>query len=168
MVTTGFALDLEKLIINGVNALGFELVGVEFDIHSNPKLLRVYADVAANKVPNDDGARVGITLDDCGKISYHLNKVLSVTQDLQLGNYVLEVSSPGLERRLFNLLQIEQHLNKEVRLRLTSPFNGRSNFVGMLKGVDHSLNRVFLEIDGQDLYFNFDNIAKVNLVYRKL
>ena len=101
-------------------------------------------------------------------INYHLNKVLSVSPSLQFSNYVLEVSSPGLERRLFSLLQMEQHLNKEVKLRLASSLNGRSNFVGMLRSVDHSLNRVFLEVDGQGLYFDFDNIAKANLVYRKL
>ncbi len=167
----GFGSNLEKLIASEVAALAgsFELIGLEFDNHNNPKVLRVYADVV-NKPPAVDSTvscRSSITLDECVKISYHLNKVLSVAPNLQLSNYVLEVSSPGVERRLFNLVQFEQHIGKVAKLHLIQPLNGRSNFVGILCSVDHSLNRVLVDVDGQNIYFDFDNIAKANLVYRK-
>ncbi len=168
-----FNADIEKLIASEISALGFECIGVEFDNHSNPRALRVYADVFLNAeiaANNIDTAinKSGITLDDCGKISYHLNKCLSVYPNLNLGDYVLEVSSPGVERRLFNLLQFERYIGREVKLRVAVPLNGKSNFIGLLCSVDHVLNRVFLEVDGQNLYFDFDNIAKANLIYRKL
>lgn len=165
-----FRADLEKLVASSISSLGFELIGLEFDNHSNPKVLRVYADVPASKVSDVSGEVVqnGITVDDCSKISYHLNKILSVEPALQQpSNYLLEVSSPGLERRLFNMLQMERHVGKEVKLHLGVALNNRSNFVGVLLSVDHALNRVLIEVDGQNLYFDFGNIAKANLVYRK-
>lgn len=170
-MNVGFGSNLEKLIASELAALAgsFELVGLEFDNHSNPKVLRVYADVV-NKPPavaSTVGCRSSITLDDCAKISYHLNKVLSVAPNLQFSNYVLEVSSPGVERRLFNLLQFEQNIGQLAKLHLIKPLDGRSNFVGILCAVDHSLNRVLIDVDGQNIYFDFDSIAKANLVYRK-
>jgi ribosome maturation factor RimP len=68
---------------------------------------------------------------------------------------------------LFNLLQFEQNIGKVAKLHLIQPLNGRSNFVGILCSVDHLLNRVLIDVDGQNIYFDFDNIAKANLVYRK-
>lgn|GEM_PF-1324816 len=80
-----FHSELEKLVASEVSALGFEFIRLEYISHSKSSVLRVYVN-AVN----------GITLNDCGKISYHLNKVLSVTNSLKLGEYVLEVSSPGI------------------------------------------------------------------------
>lgn len=78
-------LDLEKLIANEISSLGFEFVKLEIDSNNKTNILRVYANTVG-----------GITINDCGKISYHLNKVLSVSEELHLSDYILEVSSPGI------------------------------------------------------------------------
>ena len=81
-----FYSELEKLVASEVNALDFKFIKLEYISYSKfNNILRVYVD----KVN-------GVTLNDCGKVSYHLNKVLSVADNLQLGEYTLEVSSPGM------------------------------------------------------------------------
>ena len=151
-----FSSKLEMLIASEINSLGFLFVGLEFDRHSKPDVLRVYADISN-----------GITVNDCGKIGYHLNKVLSVASDLGVQNYVLEVSSPGVERRLFTLSQCEQFLGRKIKLKLQTVVDGKSNIVGVLRSVDQAHNKILIGMDGQDLYFDFDNIARANLVYCK-
>lgn len=78
-------LDLEKFIAVEVSGLGFKFVKLEFNVSRENKILRIYADKVG-----------GITVDDCGKINYHLNKVLSVSNYKKLNDYILEVSSPGI------------------------------------------------------------------------
>jgi len=157
-----FCSELEKIIASEVCALGFDFIGLEFDRHTKPAVLRVYTDIAVKTETNSGG----ITVDDCGKINYHLNKVLSVTPSIIVDNYVVEVSSPGVERRLFTLLQCEQYLDKKVKLRLSKTgINEKHNVVGILRSVDKLLNRLLVDVDGQNLYFDFNNIARANLVY---
>jgi ribosome maturation factor RimP len=66
--------------------MGYELVGVEFHARPDRSLLRVYID-----------GEKGITLDDCQRVSHQLGGVLDV-EDLIVGRYTLEISSPGLDR----------------------------------------------------------------------
>ena len=82
-----FYSELETLVASEVSALGFEFIRLEYISHNRSNVLRVYVNTTVND---------GITVNDCGKISYHLNKVLSVASSLKLGEYVLEVSSPGV------------------------------------------------------------------------
>lgn len=79
-------LKLEGLITNEVVGLGFQFVKLEFDYKNKPNILRIYVNTIN-----------GITLNECGKINYHLNKVLSILDDLREYDYILEVSSPGIE-----------------------------------------------------------------------
>jgi ribosome maturation factor RimP len=69
--------------------MGYELVGVEFHARRDSALLRVYID-----------GETGITLDDCQRVSHQLSGVLDVEDPIE-GRYTLEVSSPGLDRPLF-------------------------------------------------------------------
>lgn len=179
------AVDLDKLIEAEIHALGFDFVGLEFDRHVTPNVLRVYADLnltnvtsigAAEKaeevkeITSDDSKikAKGITVEECGRISYHLNKVLSVASNLNLKSYLLEVSSPGIERRLFNLSQYEKYLGKTIKVRLYKVVENKRSVIGVLQSVDRTQNKIFLNIEGQDFNFNFDDIAKANLVYSKL
>jgi ribosome maturation factor RimP len=165
---------LESLISKEIDRLGFAFLGLEIENSpNNRKLLRVYVNVinnldTTNEQINLDMKKPGVTLDDCSKINYHLNKLLSVNADLNFSNYTLEISSPGVERRLFNLLQIKEQIGKEVKIKLISSLENRNNFTGRLLDVDLALKKVFLEVEEQNFCFNYDNIAKANLVYRKL
>jgi len=77
---------LRRILTSVVEAMGYEWVGMEFHPRHANALLRVYIDSA-----------IGITLDDCQRVSHQLSGVLDV-EDLIAGQYILEVSSPGLDR----------------------------------------------------------------------
>ena len=184
--------NLEDLINSELQGLGFTLVGLELTNQGRSKLLRLYVDraddyylseklyskklsgvkLSGEKLSGDhavlaEPSKTGINLEDCSKINYHMNKFLSVFPELQLGEYILEVSSPGVERRLFKLSDFTEHLNKEVRLRLRLAVEGKVNISGLLLEVDCKLNKIFVEIDKQRICLDYDNISKANLVYRK-
>lgn len=165
---------LEILISKEIDRLGFVFLGLEIENSPNSrKLVRVYVNVinnldTTNKQINLDIKKPGVTLDDCSKINYHLNKLLSVNADLNFSNYILEISSPGVERRLFNLLQIKEQIGNEVKIKLISSLENRNNFTGILLDVDLALKKVYLKVEEQNFCFNYENIAKANLVYRKL
>lgn len=165
---------LESLISKEIDRLGFAFLGLEIENSPNSrKLVRVYVNVInnldmTNEQLNLDMKKLGVTLDDCSKINYHLNKLLSVNADLNFSNYTLEISSPGVERRLFNLLQIKEQIGNEVKIKLISSLENRNNFTGILLDVDLALKKVLLEVEEQNFCFNYDNIARANLVYRKL
>jgi ribosome maturation factor RimP len=106
-----------------VHALGFELVDLE--AHAARRgLLRVYIDHES-----------GVTLADCELVSHQLGALLDVEDPLP-GSYVLEVSSPGFDRRLRTLAHFERFAGREVRIELKQPREGRRRVRGCLKGID--------------------------------
>jgi ribosome maturation factor RimP len=115
---------LTSLARGVVEPMGYELVGVEFFPRSaRSSLLRVYIDHER-----------GITLDDCTAVSHQLSGVLDVDDPLP-GNYDLEVSSPGLDRILFTVDQIQRFRGHRARVKLATKLDGRRNFEGVLRDV---------------------------------
>jgi len=116
---------IHALIRRPVEAMGYELVGVEmlrkgrFDW-----VLRVYID--------HEG---GVGLDDCGAVSHQLSGVLDV-EDPIADHYDLEVSSPGLDRPLFEPAHFERFKGRKARLRLIVPLRGRQKLDGILAGTE--------------------------------
>ncbi len=113
---------LTSLIQPVVAGLGYELVGVEFDAHQ--RILRVFIDQEA-----------GITLDDCSKVSYQLSGALDVDDPIP-GRYQLEISSPGMDRPLFDLAHFERFKGEMARLQLARAIEGRRRFKARLLGVE--------------------------------
>ena len=107
-----------------VDALGFELWGVEYLSQGRHSILRIYID-----------AENGITVEDCARVSEQVGSVLDV-EDPITGEYTLEVSSPGMDRLLFRLDQYPAFVGETVELRLRVPFEGRRKFKGVLTGVE--------------------------------
>lgn len=110
-----------------VTAEGLEFVHCELLGSGARSVLRVYVDKPG-----------GVSSDDCSEISHQLSSVLDV-EDLIPHRYVLEVSSPGIERRLYRLADYERFAGRAVRIRTVEPIDGRRNFRGMLMGLtnDH-------------------------------
>ena len=73
----------------------------------------------------------GVTADDCERVSRQVSGVLDVEDPIG-DRYVLEVSSPGLDRILFKPEQYLANLGAQVQVRLTVPFDGRRQFTGVL------------------------------------
>lgn len=144
--------QLEALIAPVVNGLGYELWGVEYRAQGRHTVLRIYID-----------AEKGIEVDDCAAVSRQLSGVFDVEDPVQ-GEYTLEVSSPGMDRPLFTLDQFRRHVGQRVQVRLRTPFEGRRNFSGLLKGVDE--DEVIVEVDEHEYLLPIDSIDKANVVPR--
>ena len=142
---------LNQLITPTVEAMGFELVGIEF--MSNVKaggLLRVYIDRPQ-----------GITLDDCARVSHQISGLLDVEDPIE-GNYNLEVSSPGIDRPLFSKKDFVRFQGREVSLKTRAKIGGRRRFSGKLAGV-HG-DEVQVVVDGEVIHLPLDQIDKARLV----
>ena len=141
--------ELRKLIEPAVTVLGYELVGVEF-IHGKSGLLRVYID-------HDDG----IGVDDCKAVSYQVSGLLDVEDPIR-GQYTLEVSSPGLDRPLFQARDYERFAGQQVKLRLSVPVAGRRRFKGTLLGLRDQ--QVVVKMDDEELLVPLHEIDQARLV----
>jgi ribosome maturation factor RimP len=142
--------DLRALLEPGVRALGFELVDSELAGSGRNAVLRVYI----------DGPH-GVTVDDCAQVSRQLSAILDV-EDPFPERYVLEVSSPGLDRPLVKHEDFERFVGERVKIRLRLPLEGRRNFSGRMVGVksDH----IVLEVDGKTMNLDFGGIERARLV----
>ncbi len=142
---------LQELLAPTIVALGYELVGVMRSSQGgHGVLLRIYIDS-----PN------GITLSDCGQVSHQVDGVLSVNSPIQ-GHYILEVSSPGLDRPLFTLEHFVRFTGHKVKIHLTRPKDGRRNFIGTLQKVQD--NDVVIMVDGAEYNLPFERIDKAHIV----
>jgi len=141
---------IQEIIGPVIQALGFQLWGVEYLGQGKHTLLRVYIDKAE-----------GVNVDDCAEASRQVSSILDVEDPIKT-EYTLEVSSPGLDRMLFTLDQFRQYIGAEIKAKLTENFAGRRNFQGRLEAVQD--DEVVL-IAGEDKYvFPFELIEKANVV----
>ena len=144
--------QLQALLAPVVEALGYQCWGIEFISQGRHSLLRVYID-------NPDG----ILIDDCEKVSRQISGVLDVEDPIS-GEYTLEVSSPGMDRPLFTLAQFAAHAGEQVKIRLRSPYEGRRNFQGVLRGVEEQ--DVVVQVDEHEYLLPIDSIDKANIIPR--
>ncbi len=103
----------------------------------------------------------GITLDDCSAVSRQLSGVLDV-EDPIAGQYVLEVSSPGLDRPLFTLDHYRRFRGQRVRLRLAAKLEGRRKLEGRILDVEQEA--VLLGVDGETFSIPLDVVESARLV----
>ena len=143
---------LASLIEPIATAMGLELWGVEYFARSNTSTLRVYID-SGN----------GIGIGDCERFSRQLGSVLDV-EDPILGEYTLEVSSPGLDRPLYTLLQYGNYIGEKIDLKLRFPYEGRRKFKGELKGIE--TGDIVLMVDDHEYLLPFESIEKARVVPR--
>ena len=146
--------DLQKLrrvLAAVVETMGYELVGVEFHARRDSALLRVYID-----------GETGITLDDCQRVSHQLGGVLDV-EDPIAGRYTLEVSSPGLDRPLFEPRHFVRFAGSEVRIQLRELLDGRRKLIGRLLGIRDD-EVVIVDAEGREWRVPLERIEKARLV----
>ncbi len=141
---------LYEIITPVVEALGYELVGIEYISQGKHSVLRLYID-----------SEKGIVVDDCAEVSHQVSGVLDV-EDPVKGVYHLEVSSPGLDRPLFNEEHYERFAGHQAKIQLTAPLNGRRKFQGVLLGL--KAGGVAIVVDDTEYLLPFASIDKANLV----
>jgi ribosome maturation factor RimP len=142
---------LEPIIAPQVEAAGYRLVRLRL-IGSKTKTLQIMAERA-------DGQ---MDVEDCAKLSRALSEFLDAEDPIE-GEYVLEVSSPGIDRPLTRITDFARWSGHEAKLELNAPDEtGRKRFKGMLLGLDG--NDVVLDASGTRVKFPFRNIAEAKLV----
>lgn len=141
---------LAEIIAPVIEDMGFELVRVRL-MSGKETTLQVMAD-------KPDG---GIEVDDCADISTAISAVMDV-EDPILDAYMLEVSSPGIDRPLTRLKDFETFEGYEAKLETTDLIDGRKRFRGVLAGVEG--DDVLINIEEGTIGLNFDWLAEAKLV----
>lgn len=138
-------------------SLGMELVEIEYKREGRAMVLRVYVDKPG-----------GVNLDDCADVNRELSAILDV-EDVVPGRYLLEVSSPGLNRPLKTEADYQRYAGRlvKIRTRLLTPDdkgNMRKTFFGELLGLSDGSVRMKLK-EGQTASLPLAGIAKANLEF---
>ena len=142
--------SVTELIEPGLLAKRLDLVDVEFKKEGKNWVLRIYIDRES-----------GVTLEDCQKVSRLAGDLIEV-EDVIEPVYILEVSSPGLNRVLKKEKDFLKYSGKKINIQCHAHMDGKKKFTGILTGfIDQSIH---LEMDGQQLTIPLSIVAKANLV----
>jgi len=125
--------ELSRLIEPSIERLGYELVDLEVRLGGKSGVVRVFIDQPS-----------GIGLDDCEKASLAVSALLDVEDPLP-GHYDLEVSSPGLNRKLTKPAHFKRFTGSEVKVEMRFPIEGRKRFRGELTSADAETIRVVVD-----------------------
>ncbi len=130
--------------------MGYNFWGLECQASENTAQVRIFIDHSE-----------GITLDDCSRVSQQLSAVLDVEDPVQVP-YTLEISSPGINRKLFSAEQMKAAVGSKVKVKTTWPINERRNIRGVLKDAnDEQLTIVTQE--GEEFLVPIEAIKNVKL-----
>ena len=168
------ALDVERVreIADRVAASsGLEVVEVEILGGGKARMLRVFLD----KASAGTDPLAGVTHEDCANFSREFGTILDV-EDVMPGSYTLEVSSPGLDRKLIKAADFARFTGSRMKLTTRQPVGNNRNFEGRLESftdgrltldlsvASHKSRKKMGEAAGQKIVIEFDNVEKANLV----
>src|SRR5437773_10672207 len=132
---------------------GLELVHWEKVGPRNNFVLRIYIDKPG-----------GVSHGDCEAVSHQVGSLLDL-EDLIAHRYILEVSSPGIERGLYKRADYERFAGSRIKLRTSAPIDGQRNFRGKLMGLVG--DNISLDADGRGrLEIPYEQIVKANIEYQ--
>ena len=142
----------EQQIFQAINTviteLGYEIVDVEFAKKGTETTLTVFIDIPS-----------GVSLDDCEKVHYAIDPVLDELDPSDGKPYVLNVSSPGLDRPFKKQRDYERNYGKEVEIKLYAPIKGKKVYEGIL--ISHDENVTVINTDDKDTSIENTRIAFV-------
>ncbi|MFN0139829.1 MAG: ribosome maturation factor RimP [Pyrinomonadaceae bacterium] len=127
-----------------------ELVHVEMAGIKRDQVIRVYIDKQG-----------GVTLDDCSLVSHKIEAVLDA-EDFIPSKYVLEVSSPGIERQLYSREDFVRFTGQLAKVKLKREIAGQKTFVGIINAVDGAAI-TFADRTVGELEFDYSDVEKANL-----
>ncbi len=170
------AFDLDKVWQIGervAGSIGLEVVEVEVSGGGKHRTLRVFIDRpgAAPAADRPDG----VTHEDCSKFSREFGTIVDVEDAFPGGSYVLEVSSPGLDRKLTKAADFERFRGQRVKLMTREPVNNNRHFEGTLESFEGG--KLLLDVSAarkkkmrpkegetSKVEIEFKNVEKANLV----
>ena len=124
---SGKEAQLTQLLQPTIEAMGYSLWGIELISPGRRPTLRLYID-----------AESGVDVDDCAQVSHQGSGVLDVEDPIN-GEYILEVSSPGVDRLLFRPEHYLAYVGEIIDIRLRLPVDGRRRFKGPLLSADNEM-----------------------------
>jgi len=141
---------LREIAGQAAAASGTELVNVSVTGNSRELAVRIYIDKEG-----------GVTLDDCSQVSRKVEEVLDA-EDLIPSRYVLEVSSPGIERELYSLADFVKFTGRLAKLKMKQGYDGQKTLIGPITGVEGSTITLDDRTSGT-VSVDHADIAKANL-----
>lgn len=135
-----------------IHSQGLELVDIEFLSEPRGWVLRFYIDTEG-----------GITIDQCSRLSERLGDLIDV-QDIIPQQYILEVSSPGVNRVLKNEKDFIRFVGEIIQVKVSEPIAGKKNFQGTLDGCKDGT--IIVVTDAEKHHIPISLIAKANIVYQ--
>ena len=156
--------ELTDIVAPAVAACDVALWGVEFVPQGRRSLLRIYIEA----LPEQKAQGKQVTIEDCTAVTHQVSGVLEVYDPIA-GEYVLEVSSPGLDRAFFDAQQMKDYVGQKINLRLINAIGAgkskRRKVSGILNNID--ANQLSVSTDeGESFNIALSNIDKANLVYQ--
>lgn len=149
MASSKIEKKIEQYVIPIMNENNFELVDIEFQKEGLNWYLRIYVDKEG-----------GFTINDCEIVSRALSEKLEENDPIEQA-YILEVSSPGLDRPLRKEEDFVKFKGEIVDIKLYKSIAKRKEFQGILKGLENNI--VTIEEDGVEIEFNRQDIANIKL-----
>jgi ribosome maturation factor RimP len=147
------AAKIEEIAHRVAESEGLELVEVEVKGGGVNRFVRISIDK-----PD------GVTHGDCEMVSQQVGTILDVEDVVPGGHYTLEVSSPGVERKLLKPLDYQRFQGKKAKIALRDPVDGRRNWDGTLAGFDDGI--IMLETaPGQTMRIALEQVHKANLKF---
>ena len=140
---------IKKVLEEDIERLGCKVWGLELFGRRSNQTLRIYID-----------KNEGISVEDCEKVSKHVSKVLDTENDFS-ENYMLEVSSPGLDRKFFYNEQYKDYLNEPLKVTFFDNQN-KKTIQGWLEEVDKT--SIKLEMKEGLVQIAFSSIIQANLI----
>jgi ribosome maturation factor RimP len=151
---------------------GLEIVDVEFLGGGNARMLRVFLD----KPAAGNNPLAGVTHEDCANFSREFGTILDVEDAVPGGSYTLEVSSPGLDRKLTKAADFARFVGSRMKLMTRQPVNDNRHFEGRLESFEnerltldlsvagHKSRRKMGADAGKKIEIEFANVERANLV----
>lgn len=144
------AKEVEDFLTQITEAENLEIVDVQYLKESGHRVLRVFIDKAG-----------GITMDDCEKMSYVIGDALD-SSDILTESYVLEISSPGINRVIKKEKDFKRFVGKKIRLQTFTMLNNQKNFLGKLLYIETGKVKVD-DVTKGEVEIDFSDIKKANL-----
>lgn len=147
--------ELHARLATLIESMGYELVGCELSPQGGQLIFRIFIDGC-------DGVK-GVTLDDCSRVSHQVGAMMDVEEHFH-GRYLLEVSSPGIDRPLFELKHFQRFIGSQVKIKLHLPINQRRQYKGILKQVEGENIYLLVEELEKEVVLPFSAIDKANVI----
>lgn len=147
-----FKNQIFKIAQVSAEELGYEIVDIEYQKGNKHDLLSIFI-----------FKKEGIDLDDCTKMSHNIEKNLD-NLEILIRPYYLEISSPGLDRPIKTKDDYRRNLENEVEVKLYGPYNGKKEYVGILK--DYNEHNVIICVENDNIEIPIKNISSMKQVIK--